>query len=87
MAICVYESTNNIIKNAGELLDGCTGYILLTPEDYTQINETLLGLDVATFFGGNFDADVAGVGFLGVVSLFVTGLGVGLIINMIRKLR
>lgn len=41
----------------------------------------------ALFLNGGFDAEAAGTGFAAVVILFSVGLGVGLIVQMTRRLR
>jgi len=51
---------------------------LLPPDSSTQLSLLL---------AGGFDVQTAELGFLGVITLFVAGLSVGFIINMIRKLR
>jgi hypothetical protein len=63
------------------LCDGTIEYIdaYLLPVDSAPMLELLLA--------GGFDEEVAMLGFFGVVSLWVAGLSVGLIINLIRKLR
>lgn len=43
--------------------------------------------NMALLIAGGFDADAATVGFAGVITLFAVGLGVGLIVQVIRKLR
>ena len=45
------------------------------------------GANADLWITGGWDADAFGAGFGGVVLLFVTGLGVGLVISMVRKLR
>jgi len=67
--------------DAGGLCDGTITYspaYLLPPDSATQ-----LGL----LLGGGFDVQMAEIGFLGVITLFATGLAVGTIISVIKKLR
>jgi len=67
--------------DSGGLCDGTINYIdaYLLPVDSAPMLELLLA--------GGFDSELASVGFFGVISLFVVGLTVGLIVNQIRKLR
>ena len=63
------------------LCDGTISYIdaYLLPIDSAPMLELLLV--------GGFDQEAATIGFFGVVSLWIVGLTIGLIINQIRKLR
>lgn len=63
------------------LCDGVVTYVdaYLLPPDSAPMLELLLA--------GGFDADLANIGFFGVISLFVAGFTVGTIINLIRKTR
>jgi len=67
-------------------VDQCTGFIALNRADYQQFvtvtNENSLVKVFSTFEKENF-----GVGFGGVLALFVAGLIVGIITNLIRKAR
>lgn len=51
----------------------------LLPPDSAPMLELLLA--------GGFNEDAAMAGFLGVFTLFAAGLAVGIIVNLIRKLR
>lgn len=67
--------------DAGGLCDGVITYTAayLLPIDSAPMLELLLT--------GGFDEEIAMIGFFGVISLHVAGLSVGMIINVIRKLR
>ena len=39
MAICVYQHFNTTIRNGGDSLQSCRGYILLQPSDYLELQE------------------------------------------------
>jgi hypothetical protein len=63
------------------LCDGVITYAdaYLLPSDSAPMLELLLA--------GGFDAEVALIGFGGVITLFVTGLTVGMIVQQIRLMR
>jgi len=67
--------------DAGGLCDGVITYTTayLLPPDSAPMLELLLA--------GGFDEELAMIGFFGVISLFVAGFTVGIIVNQIRKLR
>lgn len=74
-----------LVGVCSDVLNGnCIGSLIyqevyLLPPDSAPMLELLLA--------GGFDADVAQVGFIGVISLFVAGLTVGMIVNQVRQLR
>jgi len=57
----------------------------------TYVDAYLLPADSAPMLGlllaGGFDSELATIAFFGVISLFVVGFTVGIIINQLRKLR
>lgn len=58
----------------GELL--CSGTV-------SQVD----GAQADLWITGGWDADAFAEGFSGIILLFVAGLGVGLVVSMVRKLR
>jgi hypothetical protein len=67
--------------DSGGACDGTISYVTayLLPVDSAPMLELLLA--------GGFDEEIAMLGFFGVISLFVAGFSVGIIANIIRKLR
>lgn len=71
--ICTSVDTNNVCLET----EFVSAYLL--PPD----SAPMLGLLLA----GGFDSETALLGFMGVITLFVTGLTVGIVISQIRKAR
>jgi hypothetical protein len=71
MAICVYESGNTTIRNQGELLENCPGYVMLEYADYQNIvlqQNTFLGLpDITPAEGGQLLSAYLGLFAIAVV--------------------
>lgn len=59
--------------------NACPGSVVLSASEYVAV------LDAQTNFGWN--ADAFDVGVQGVLMMFVTGVGIGLIVNLVRKMR
>lgn len=57
----------------------CSGSVVLSAVEYTAV------LDAQSNFGWN--ADAFDVGVQGVLMMFVTGIGIGLIVQQIRRMR
>jgi hypothetical protein len=74
--ICTESHFENGIQicDATELLDG----VILPPSGDAQLS---------LLMDGGFSVDAAGQGFIGIMSLWVAGVTVGLIISLIRKVR
>lgn len=54
----------------------CAGYLLVTKSEFDEFKKST-----------EFDIDIFNSTFLGILLLFVIGLGVGMVINLIRKAR
>jgi len=78
MAACVVLVGGALTATA-EPLATCSGYVLLDRVDYSN---WITGLT-----NWSYDADLALIGFQGAVLCWVAGVGVGLCIAMVRKLR
>lgn len=78
MALCVVLDGSVLAPNFSSP-ESCPGHLMLTGSEYTAI------LDAQTNFGWNEEAFA--YGFLGVLSMFAIGFGVGLIVNILRRAR
>jgi hypothetical protein len=76
VVICTESHYENDVRicDLTELLDG----VILPPSSDGQLSLLL---------NGGFSIDAAGQGFIGIMSLWVAGVTVGLIISLIRKVR
>lgn len=82
MAICTaYAASgglNYIVESTGDA-SICPGPVLLSSAEYTN------WLAQMTAFG--WDAAAFNLAFLGALTLFAIGLGIGLVMSQVRKLR
>ncbi|PHR84510.1 MAG: hypothetical protein COA59_06030 [Colwellia sp.] len=74
MSSCV-DLTNSIYQNNGSTLEQCTTYVVMTSTEYNNIQSEI------------FNLDAYNVGFEGVITMFVAGIGIGAVIGLITKIR
>lgn len=79
MAICTAVSGSTLVIQNGVDASVCSGPVLLSAAEYTDFLAQL------TAFG--FDQDLFNKAFLYSLLIFVSGLGVGLVISQLRKAR
>ncbi|PCI57426.1 MAG: hypothetical protein COB45_04285 [Gammaproteobacteria bacterium] len=74
MSSCV-DLTNSIYQNNSSTLEQCTTYVVMTSTEYNNIQSEAFNLDA-------YD-----LGFEGVITMFVAGIGIGAVIGLITKIR
>jgi len=75
---CAAFTMDGTFELNGVSLENCIDFLLFTPAEVDTVNLLL---------NGGFDAESFGIGFGGIISLWITGLAIGMIISQVRKVK
>jgi hypothetical protein len=75
MSLCISINADGNIINEPETITDCQDFILMSPNDFNANAQ------------GQFDPLAYDVGFEGVITMFISGVGIGAILAILNKLR
>ncbi|SFB90421.1 hypothetical protein [Pseudoalteromonas denitrificans] len=75
MSLCISIDNNGNVINKPETISQCQDFILMSPNDFNANA------------AGQFDPLAYDTGFSGVIEMFVAGIGIGVILALLNKLR
>jgi len=75
MSLCIGIDENGNVINKPETISECQDFILMSPNDFNANAQ------------GQFDPLAYDVGFEGVITMFISGVGIGAILAILNKLR
>jgi len=75
MSLCIAIDENGNVINKPEAIADCQDFILMSPNDFNANAQ------------GQFDPLAYDTGFEGVITMFITGVGIGAILAILNKLR
>ena len=88
MAICVYQHFNTTIRNGGDSLESCRGFILLQPSDYLELQEMKTQIEQQTNITNSYllpPLSIQDAGMIGgaIVTTWAIAFGFVLVVRML----